>query len=144
MLEIIYKFMYVLWNHVFSRGNEKSIELMRHGFVTLACRRTVFVTKVEKPQLRVVNYELLASIWKTLTFLQLLVDWALFSKVRRSRSGLEKGPKCHRPIIVGSSAMASSSVAALSPFLLREYHKNDAAANKFVRTTNQAKTKLTW
>lgn len=44
----------------------------------------------------------------------------------------------HRPMLIGSSAMASSSVGALLPFRFFEYHKNRKHADAFTANTTHA------
>lgn len=44
----------------------------------------------------------------------------------------------YRPMLIGSSAMASSSVAALLPFFFFEYHRNKKQADAFMTNTIQA------
>lgn len=46
--------------------------------------------------------------------------------------------RIYRPILMGSSAMASSSVAALLPFFFFEYHKNKKQADAFAINTAHA------
>lgn len=44
----------------------------------------------------------------------------------------------YRPILIGSSAIANSSVAALLPFFFFEYHRNKIHADAFTAKTIHA------
>lgn len=62
-----------------------------------------------------------------------------FSKLWRVHQRHIEKKEAYRPMLIGSSAIPSSSVAALLPFFFFEYHMKASPAYRLDRNTDQAR-----